>query len=97
MAAELPPLPELERDAADGFLINGSVNNGAASPFAQTRAFGNNRPGQRTLYSGGVGINLAVQDAVAAANILAAPLRAGTLRERDLAAVERRRRRGRCG
>jgi len=41
---------------------------------------------------GGVGINLAVQDAVAAANILAAPLRAGTLRERDLAAVERRRR-----
>ena len=40
---------------------------------------------------GGVGINLAVQDAVAAANILAAPLRAGTLRERDLAAVERRR------
>jgi len=41
---------------------------------------------------GGVGINLAVQDAVAAANILAAPLRAGALRERDLAAVERRRR-----
>ena len=41
---------------------------------------------------GGVGINLAVQDAVAAANILAAPLREGTLRERDLAAVERRRR-----
>jgi 2-polyprenyl-6-methoxyphenol hydroxylase-like FAD-dependent oxidoreductase len=40
---------------------------------------------------GGVGINLAVQDAVAAANILAAPLREGTLRERDLAAVERRR------
>src|SRR5262245_13993072 len=41
---------------------------------------------------GGVGINLAIQDAVAAANILAAPLREGTLRERDLAAVERRRR-----
>jgi 2-polyprenyl-6-methoxyphenol hydroxylase-like FAD-dependent oxidoreductase len=40
---------------------------------------------------GGVGINLAVQDAVAAANILAAPLRAGTLREQDLAAVQRRR------
>jgi len=40
---------------------------------------------------GGVGINLAVQDAVAAANILAAPVREGTLRERDLAAVERRR------
>jgi 2-polyprenyl-6-methoxyphenol hydroxylase-like FAD-dependent oxidoreductase len=40
---------------------------------------------------GGVGINLAIQDAVAAANILAAPLRAGTVSERDLAAVERRR------
>src|SRR5688500_14829174 len=33
--------------AADGFLINGSVNNGAASPFAQARAFGNTRPGGR--------------------------------------------------
>jgi 2-polyprenyl-6-methoxyphenol hydroxylase-like FAD-dependent oxidoreductase len=40
---------------------------------------------------GGVGINLAVQDAVAAANRLAAPLRAGTLSEDDLAAVQRRR------
>ncbi|MCW2902454.1 MAG: hypothetical protein JWO67_4719 [Streptosporangiaceae bacterium] len=39
----------------------------------------------------GVGINLAVQDAVAAANRLAGPLRAGTLRTRDLAAVQRRR------
>ncbi len=40
---------------------------------------------------GGVGINLAIQDAVAAANVLARPLAAGTLTERDLAAVERRR------
>ncbi len=40
---------------------------------------------------GGVGINLAVQDAVAAANILAGPLRAGTLRTEDLAAVQERR------
>ena len=40
---------------------------------------------------GGVGINLAIQDAVAAANRLAAPLRAGTLSEDDLAAVQRRR------
>ncbi|HWN84290.1 MAG TPA: carboxypeptidase-like regulatory domain-containing protein, partial [Vicinamibacterales bacterium] len=39
--------------AADGLLINGSVNNGAASPFAQARAFGNNRPGGRGLYNGG--------------------------------------------
>jgi 2-polyprenyl-6-methoxyphenol hydroxylase-like FAD-dependent oxidoreductase len=40
---------------------------------------------------GGVGINLAVQDAVAAANRLAAPLRAGTLRNEDLQAIQARR------
>jgi 2-polyprenyl-6-methoxyphenol hydroxylase-like FAD-dependent oxidoreductase len=40
---------------------------------------------------GGVGINLAVQDAVAAANILAQPLRSGTLVDTHLAAVQRRR------
>ena len=40
---------------------------------------------------GGVGINLAIQDAVAAANLLAAPLLAGSLTERDLQAVQRRR------
>ena len=40
---------------------------------------------------GGVGINLAIQDAVAAANILAAKLRDGTLDDDDLDAVRRRR------
>lgn len=40
---------------------------------------------------GGVGVNLAIQDAVAAANILARPLREGRLSETDLAAVEKRR------
>ncbi|MEV0716434.1 FAD-dependent oxidoreductase [Asanoa sp. NPDC050611] len=40
---------------------------------------------------GGVGINLAVQDAVATARILGPALAAGTLRDADLAAVERRR------
>lgn len=40
---------------------------------------------------GGVGVNLAIQDAVAAANRLAAPLRAGTVSDDDLAAVQRRR------
>jgi len=40
---------------------------------------------------GGVGINLAVQDAVAAANALAVPLRDGTLEISDLQAVQRRR------
>ncbi len=42
--------------AADGFLINGSVINGAASPFAQPFAFGNNRNGRRGLYTGGIGL-----------------------------------------
>ena len=46
---------DADRGAADGFLINGSVNNGAASPFAQLAAFGNNRRGGRSLYNGGVG------------------------------------------
>jgi 2-polyprenyl-6-methoxyphenol hydroxylase-like FAD-dependent oxidoreductase len=40
---------------------------------------------------GGVGINLAIQDAVAAANILAAPLRAGTVTSTHLEKVQRRR------
>jgi 2-polyprenyl-6-methoxyphenol hydroxylase-like FAD-dependent oxidoreductase len=40
---------------------------------------------------GGVGINLAVQDAVAAATILAQPLRRHHVTDRDLAAVRRRR------
>jgi 2-polyprenyl-6-methoxyphenol hydroxylase-like FAD-dependent oxidoreductase len=40
---------------------------------------------------GGIGINLAVQDAVATARILADPLRQHRLTDRDLAAVQRRR------
>jgi 2-polyprenyl-6-methoxyphenol hydroxylase-like FAD-dependent oxidoreductase len=40
---------------------------------------------------GGVGVNLAVQDAVAAANILAEPLRADAVTAEHLAAVQRRR------
>ena len=40
---------------------------------------------------GGVGINLAIQDAVAAANRLARPLRNGTVSPADLSAVQRRR------
>jgi 2-polyprenyl-6-methoxyphenol hydroxylase-like FAD-dependent oxidoreductase len=41
--------------------------------------------------AGGVGINLAIQDGVAAANLLARPLLEQKLREADLAAVQRRR------
>jgi 2-polyprenyl-6-methoxyphenol hydroxylase-like FAD-dependent oxidoreductase len=40
---------------------------------------------------GGVGINLAIQDAVAAANLLAQPLRDGHVTEADLAKVQARR------
>jgi 2-polyprenyl-6-methoxyphenol hydroxylase-like FAD-dependent oxidoreductase len=40
---------------------------------------------------GGVGINLAIQDAIAAANLLAMPLRAGRLTTEDLRRVQRRR------
>ncbi|TMG69136.1 MAG: FAD-dependent oxidoreductase, partial [Chloroflexi bacterium] len=40
---------------------------------------------------GGVGINLAIQDAIAAANLLAVPLRGGRLTTEDLGRVQRRR------
>jgi 2-polyprenyl-6-methoxyphenol hydroxylase-like FAD-dependent oxidoreductase len=40
---------------------------------------------------GGVGINLAIQDAVAAANILTEPLRNGTIQTSDLKGVQQRR------
>jgi 2-polyprenyl-6-methoxyphenol hydroxylase-like FAD-dependent oxidoreductase len=40
---------------------------------------------------GGVGINIAVQDAVAAANRLAAPLKAGRVTDNDLQAIQQRR------
>ncbi len=41
--------------------------------------------------AGGVGINMAVQDGVATARLLAEPLRGGVVTDRDLAAVRRRR------
>ncbi len=52
-AAALPddPPPEPAQGASDGLLINGSVNNGAASPFAQAAAFGNNRRGRGSLFN----------------------------------------------
>jgi 2-polyprenyl-6-methoxyphenol hydroxylase-like FAD-dependent oxidoreductase len=40
---------------------------------------------------GGIGINLAIQDAVAAANILAGPLRAGTANEKHSGKIQKRR------
>lgn len=46
---------ELNQRSADGFVVNGSENNGAASPFAQNAAFGNNRRGIAGLYQFGAG------------------------------------------
>ncbi len=36
---------DLNQRASDGLLINGTVNNGASSPFAQAASSGNNRRG----------------------------------------------------
>ena len=49
---------ELSQRAADGFLVNGSRNNGASSPFSQIPAFGNFRKGPRSLYNGNLGLIL---------------------------------------
>lgn len=43
---------ELKQSSADASLINGSSMNGAASPYAQSPAFGNARRGGRSLYNG---------------------------------------------
>jgi hypothetical protein len=57
-----PPAEEpggaVAQGAAEGFLVNGSQNNGAASPFAQLAAFGNNRRGVRSLYNFGAAMIL---------------------------------------
>ena len=47
---------DLSQRAAEGFLINGSMNNGADSPFAQAANFGNNRNAGKGLYNGGIGV-----------------------------------------
>src|SRR3984885_196410 len=51
-----PARDEMAQRAEDSLLINGSVNNGASSPFALFPAFGNNRNGSRSLYNGGLGL-----------------------------------------
>ncbi|HTM03356.1 MAG TPA: hypothetical protein VL173_07640, partial [Vicinamibacterales bacterium] len=44
--------------AADGMLINGSLNNGASTPFALPRGIGNNRPRLPTQRSYALGLQL---------------------------------------
>jgi hypothetical protein len=52
--AELPKPPESENEqSADGYLVNGSVNNAATSRYATNPAFGNTRSGSKALYTGG--------------------------------------------
>lgn len=46
---------ELSQLATPGLLINGSLNNGASTPFALPPAFGNNRFGGNGLYRFGLG------------------------------------------
>ena len=48
---------ELEQRAADGFLINGSALNGAASRFSQAPTFGNARRGGPRLYTYAVALS----------------------------------------
>ena len=55
--AAMPEPPPSQDTSSDGLLINGSVNNAAASPFAQAGAFGNNRGGGIAgRYTGGIGV-----------------------------------------
>jgi trimeric autotransporter adhesin len=51
---EIPKAPEENEQSADGFLVQGSVNNAATSQYATNAAFGNTRSGTRGLYTGGV-------------------------------------------
>jgi hypothetical protein len=52
---EIPkPQEDLSQQPSDGFLINGSVNNAATSPFSLDQAFGNRKTNSKSLYNGGV-------------------------------------------
>jgi hypothetical protein len=53
-AQELPKEPQEENEqSADGYLVNGSVNNAATSAYSINPAFGNSRTNIRALYNGG--------------------------------------------
>jgi trimeric autotransporter adhesin len=61
-AANEAPAPEMPKPAADadqsadGFLVNGSVNNAATSRYSLNQAFGNRRSNSRSLYNGGLAV-----------------------------------------
>jgi trimeric autotransporter adhesin len=54
VASPAPPRTDAQRSPDAPSVINGSVVNGAASVFAQPRAFGNNRPRLSAKYTGAV-------------------------------------------
>jgi trimeric autotransporter adhesin len=60
--SNIPDIPKPQEDAneqaADGFLVNGSVNNAATSKFSLDQAFGNRKPNSKSLYNGGLALIL---------------------------------------
>jgi hypothetical protein len=53
-APEMPKEPQEQNEqSADGYLVQGSVNNAATSQYATNSAFGNTRSGSKALYTGG--------------------------------------------
>jgi outer membrane receptor protein involved in Fe transport len=52
------PPDDLSEQATPGFLVNGTESNGASSPFAMDRAFGNSRLNPNNLLTGGIGVIL---------------------------------------
>ena len=57
-AAAVDDADELSQKASDGFLINGTVNNGASTPFALAAAFGNDRRTPHSMYNGNIGMTV---------------------------------------
>ncbi|MGP8242883.1 MAG: carboxypeptidase regulatory-like domain-containing protein [Bryobacteraceae bacterium] len=57
IAAEVP-MPGDAQSSNDAFTVNGSMNNGAASPYAQSAAFGNGRKGPRSLYQAALNVTM---------------------------------------
>lgn len=55
-AADMPKAPSENDQSADGFLVQGSVNNAATSQYATNPAFGNTRSNSKALYTGGVSV-----------------------------------------
>ncbi len=56
-APEIPkPQDDQSQRASDGLLVNGSSNNASTSKYSLDQAFGNNRSGTKSLYTGGLAV-----------------------------------------